>query len=80
MTEHNTYPFLDTISSPKDLKALPEEDLAKVCDEMRAFLLESVQETGGHLAVRVLGLEGQQGDELRPQVLQRRAGGEAALR
>jgi len=53
MTEHNTYPFLDTISSPKDLKALPEEDLAKVCDEMRAFLLESVQETGGHLGSNI---------------------------
>ena len=51
MTEsgHSSYPNLDRIGSPADLKGLTEEDLVAVCEEMRAFLLDSVQETGGHL-------------------------------
>ncbi len=42
-------PLLETISSPLDLKRLRAEDLPRVCAEMRAFLLDSVQKTGGHL-------------------------------
>ncbi len=53
MTENNTYATLDGINSPEDLKALPEADLEKVCDEMRSFLLDTVQETGGHLGSNI---------------------------
>jgi len=49
MTESSPYSNLDRIHSPADLKSLPEEELVKVCDEMRSFLLDTVQETGGHL-------------------------------
>ena len=42
-------PLLETIASPLDLKQLPPGDLPRVCAEMRAFLLDSVQKTGGHL-------------------------------
>ncbi|MHC4894719.1 MAG: 1-deoxy-D-xylulose-5-phosphate synthase, partial [Planctomycetota bacterium] len=34
---------------PEDLKALEGEQLPAVCDELRSFLLESVEATGGHL-------------------------------
>ena len=44
------YPLLESISSPADLRALPTRDLKRVADELRAFLLESVSRTGGHLS------------------------------
>jgi 1-deoxy-D-xylulose-5-phosphate synthase len=44
-----TTPLLETIGSPLDLKRVAPGDLPRVCAEMRAFLLESVQRTGGHL-------------------------------
>lgn len=45
-----SYPILDTINSPADLKALKEEQLPALCEELRAFLVEHVSKTGGHLA------------------------------
>src|SRR5437762_3383140 len=41
--------LLRSIGSPQDLKRVKLEDLPRVCAEMRGFLLESVQRTGGHL-------------------------------
>ncbi len=41
--------LLEHIHSPDDLKRLPLEDLPQVCAEVREFLLNSVQKTGGHL-------------------------------
>ncbi|HTH94817.1 MAG TPA: 1-deoxy-D-xylulose-5-phosphate synthase [Rhodocyclaceae bacterium] len=43
-------PLLDTINQPADLRALDKEQLPQVADELRAFLLESVGKTGGHLS------------------------------
>ncbi|MDO8786758.1 MAG: 1-deoxy-D-xylulose-5-phosphate synthase N-terminal domain-containing protein, partial [Sulfuritalea sp.] len=45
-----THPLLDTINSPAELRALPRDQLPQVADELRAFLLESVSKTGGHLS------------------------------
>lgn len=45
-----TYPLLSQINSPDDLRLLPKEKLASLCDELRAYLLESVSQTSGHLA------------------------------
>ncbi|MAF66777.1 MAG: 1-deoxy-D-xylulose-5-phosphate synthase [Planctomycetes bacterium] len=42
-------PFLEGIDSPEDLRRLAPSELVAVCDELRAFLLDSVQRTGGHL-------------------------------
>ncbi len=42
--------LLDSIRSPDDLRALPAEDLPKLAAEIRAFLVDSVAQTGGHLA------------------------------
>ena len=45
-----SYPILDTINGTKDLKALDEKQLPALCEELRAFLVEHVSKTGGHLA------------------------------
>ncbi|MBI4984786.1 MAG: 1-deoxy-D-xylulose-5-phosphate synthase [Rhodocyclales bacterium] len=45
-----TFPLLDAVLSPADLRQLPREELPKLAEELRAFLVESVAKTGGHLA------------------------------
>lgn len=45
-----TYPLLSQIDSPDDLRLLPKDKLQPLCDELRAYLLESVSQTSGHLA------------------------------
>jgi 1-deoxy-D-xylulose-5-phosphate synthase len=45
-----SYPLLESIDSPADLRALPRESLAALAEELRAFLIESVSKTGGHLS------------------------------
>ena len=42
--------LLDSIHSPADLRNLNREQLATLANELRAFLVESVSKTGGHLA------------------------------
>jgi len=49
MTE-STNSLLQGINSPSDLRLLSEEQLPQVAEELRAFLLESVSQSGGHLA------------------------------
>ena len=44
------YPLLETINSPADLRLVPRTQLKRVADELRAYLLESVSRTGGHLS------------------------------
>ena len=44
------YPLLHTINDPIDLRLVPRENLRELTDELRAFLLESVAKTGGHLS------------------------------
>jgi len=44
------YPLLDTIQFPADLRSLDEDQLPQLADELRAFLIQSVSKTGGHLA------------------------------
>ena len=43
-------PLLDTIESPADLRKLPRGQLKTLSDELRAYLLDSVSKTGGHLS------------------------------
>ena len=43
-------PLLDTIHSPADLRKLPRGQLKTLSDELRAYLLDSVSKTGGHLS------------------------------
>lgn len=42
-------PLLDTISTPEDLRRLPETRLRQVADELRAETISAVSVTGGHL-------------------------------
>jgi 1-deoxy-D-xylulose-5-phosphate synthase len=42
--------LLETINDPADLRKLPRAQLKLLADELRAFLLESVARTGGHLS------------------------------
>ena len=41
--------LLDRVHSPEDLQLLTPADLPLLCEEIRSFLLDSVQRTGGHL-------------------------------
>ena len=43
------YALLKTVNSPSDLRRLPRADLGRLADELRAYVLESVSKTGGHL-------------------------------
>lgn len=42
--------LLGTIKQPSDLKGLTDEQLKQLATEIRAFLLKTVAQTGGHLA------------------------------
>ena len=46
----NTYPLLDTISEPAQLRELERKQLPQLAEELRNFLVESVSRTGGHLS------------------------------
>ncbi|MEW6120517.1 MAG: 1-deoxy-D-xylulose-5-phosphate synthase [Pseudomonadota bacterium] len=52
-----TAPLLDRIHSPADLRALAPADLPKLAEELRAFLVDSVAQTGGHLASNLGAVE-----------------------
>ncbi|MFF8650650.1 1-deoxy-D-xylulose-5-phosphate synthase [Streptomyces griseoluteus] len=41
--------ILESIRGPRDLKALSQDDLGELAAEVRAFLVEAVSRTGGHL-------------------------------
>ena len=43
-------PLLDSINSPADLRKIPRHQLKALSDELRAFLLDTVSKTGGHLS------------------------------
>ena len=45
-----SFPILERIDSPDDLRELDEEQLPELASELRAFLLQSLSKTGGHLA------------------------------
>lgn len=41
--------ILDTITGPADVRALPHDDLDRLAQEIREFLINAVSRTGGHL-------------------------------
>ena len=41
--------LLETIESPADLKALTPDQLEQLAEEIRAVIIDSVNEHGGHL-------------------------------
>ncbi len=44
------YKLLETINSPADLRKLPRGQLKALAEELRAYLLDTVSKTGGHLS------------------------------
>jgi 1-deoxy-D-xylulose-5-phosphate synthase len=44
------YQLLDTINSPADLRRLPRAQLKTLADELRAYVIDTVSKTGGHLS------------------------------
>ncbi|MGE4112130.1 MAG: 1-deoxy-D-xylulose-5-phosphate synthase N-terminal domain-containing protein, partial [Burkholderiales bacterium] len=44
------YGLLKSLASPADLRLLERSQLPRLADELRAYLLESVSQTGGHLS------------------------------
>lgn len=44
------YKLLESINSTSDVKALSQNDVEKLCYEIRQFLIEKVKQSGGHLA------------------------------
>ncbi|GCB03454.1 1-deoxy-D-xylulose-5-phosphate synthase [Ralstonia sp. SET104] len=45
-----TYELLNTIDDPADLRRLDRRQLGPLANELRAFVLDSVSQTGGHLS------------------------------
>lgn len=50
MTESAQFPLLEQINDPEDVRQLSLDQLNQLADELRAFLIQSVGQTGGHLA------------------------------
>ena len=49
--------YLDKINSPKDLKNIPKDELGKVCEELRTYITETINQIGGHLAPTLGAIE-----------------------
>ena len=50
MSDSPTYPLLEKIDSPADLRKLPETRLPALAKELREFLIHTVSTRGGHFA------------------------------
>ncbi len=48
MIDPQRYPRLSRIAVPADLRQFPEEELPAIADELRAYLIETVSQVGGH--------------------------------
>ncbi|MFT3720888.1 1-deoxy-D-xylulose-5-phosphate synthase [Pseudorhodoferax sp.] len=46
----SAYPLLMRINDPADLRRLPRHELKALADQLRAYVLDSVSRTGGHLS------------------------------
>ncbi len=46
----SSYPLLDTVHHPSQLRQLERKQLPQLAEELRNFLVESVSRTGGHLS------------------------------
>ncbi len=53
MADVETYPLLERIDDPAELRSLPEQELPQLAEELRHFLIDTVSRTGGHLAANL---------------------------
>jgi 1-deoxy-D-xylulose-5-phosphate synthase len=49
--------ILHSIETPADVKGLNDEELAELCEEIRAFIVDTVTTTGGHLGSNLGAVE-----------------------
>lgn len=45
-----SYPYLDKINFPEDLRTLKETDLPAVCHDVREYIIDTLSDVGGHFA------------------------------
>ncbi len=55
--DSDRYPLLAQISSPHDLRAMPESNMSQVAVELRDYLIEVMSTTSGHFAAGLGALE-----------------------
>ena len=48
--QSTSYPLLQTVNDPADLRRLSRSELKQLAGELRAYVLDSVSKTGGHLS------------------------------
>ncbi|MFT3741974.1 MAG: 1-deoxy-D-xylulose-5-phosphate synthase [Gammaproteobacteria bacterium] len=51
------FPLLSQINSPQDLRQLPETQLKRVAEEMRLFLVQTLDQCGGHFGASMGAVE-----------------------
>ena len=56
-SQENNFTVLNRVNSPADLKKLSVKELKIYCEEMRTFIIDSVNKTGGHLAPSLGSIE-----------------------
>ena len=49
--------ILPSIETPADIKGLSTEELVKLCEEIRTFIVDAVTTTGGHLGSNLGAVE-----------------------
>ena len=42
--------YLPNIKGPEDVRSLSENELHELCEELRAYTIDTITEIGGHLA------------------------------
>ncbi len=57
MTTAPTFPLLDKINEPADLRTLDVSQLPALCKELRSAVIDSVSRTGGHLGASLGTIE-----------------------
>ncbi len=50
MTDFNSYPLLERIDNPQQLRQLSSTELIRLAEELRGFLIATISETGGHFS------------------------------
>ncbi len=50
MSGNKSYPLLEAIETPEQLRQIPTSDLPQLAEELRQFLISSIATTGGHLS------------------------------
>ncbi|MBV5294542.1 MAG: 1-deoxy-D-xylulose-5-phosphate synthase [Curvibacter lanceolatus] len=48
--QSTSYPLLQKVNDPADLRRLTRSELKQLSDELRAYVIDSVSKTGGHLS------------------------------